>query len=132
MTIHIEKYPDEPIIFVSMVEPMDYYQEVPDMFTRILELRDTIEGYSRYYVIMDMTGIKPNFSEIVFSLSHARKASQKRRSEFPMVLNLVGAGELFELVANALAQAQYGEYTAPLQTSVEKALAAVRADIEKN
>jgi len=76
-----------------------------------------------------MTGIKPNFSEIVFALNQARQTSKKRRPEFPMVLNLVGSGELFELVANALAQTQYGEYSAPLQTSIEKALEAVRADL---
>ena len=131
MTINVEKYPDEPIIVASMKEPMDYYQEMPVMFARILELRDSIQGFPKYYVIIDMTGMKVDFSEVVFSLSEARKASQKRRPEFPMRLHLVGSGELFEFAANALAQTQYGEYNAPLVNNIEDALDAIRADLGK-
>ncbi len=132
MTIDVEKYPDGPIIVATMKEPMDFYKEIPDMFARILELRDTIQDYPMYFTIVDMTGIKADFSEIVFSLSEARKAIQQRRPEFPNSVHLVGSGRLFELASNALAQAQYGEYSAPLHSTMEDALNVVRADINKN
>lgn len=131
MTITIEKHPDEPIITATMAEPMRFFKEIPEMFARILELRDTIQGFPRYYVIVDMTGIKAGFTEIVFSLGEARKASQKRHPEFPVKLHLVGSGELFEMVANALSQIQYGGYSAPLHTNMEEARNAIRVDQRK-
>ena len=129
MTITVEKYPDEPIIVATMTAPMSFYQEMPGMFAQILRLRDTIRGCSKYYAIIDMTGIKANFPEILFSLGEARKASQKRRPDLPIGLHLVGSGELFEMVANALSQIQYGGYNAPLHKTIEAALKAVRADM---
>jgi len=131
MTIIVEKYSDEPIIVATMTEPMDFYQEMPAMFAHILELRDTIQNQPKYYTIIIMTGIKAGFSEIVFSLGEARKTSQKRRLELPIELHLVGAGEIFEMAANALAQIQYGGYAAPLHSNVEEALVAIRADMGK-
>jgi hypothetical protein len=131
MTITVEKYPNDPIIVATMKEPMDFYQQIPDMFARILELRDNLQGYKKYYVIINMTGIKADFSEIVFSLGEARKTSQKRRPDMAISLHLVGAGDLFEMVANALSQIQYGGYTAPLHASSEEALKAIRSEMEK-
>ena len=64
----------------------------------------------------------------MLSLAEARKASQKRRPEFPNKVHLVGSGEIFEMVANALAQIQYGGYSAPLFSSVEDALRAIEED----
>jgi hypothetical protein len=129
MTIIVEKYPDEPIIVATMTPPMSFYQEMPSMFAQILRLRDTIQGHSKYYAVIDMTGIRASFPEILFSLGEARKASQKRRPDLPIGLHLVGSGELFEMVANALSQIQYGGYSAPLHKSIEDALKAVRADM---
>ena len=132
MTIIVEKLPGEPIIVATMSEPMEYYDEIPKMFERILELRDTIQGVPKYYTIISMTGIKAGFTEIVFSLGEARKTSQKRRADLPIGLHLVGTGDLFEMVANALSQRQYGGYAAPLYTTLSDALAAIRSDIAKS
>ena len=131
MTVVVEQYQDQPIIIATLSEPVDYRQEVPDMLSRILELRDTLTGCSKYYIILDMTGIKPSFSEIVFSLGEARKASQKRRPELPSKVHLIGSGELFEMLANALAQIQYGGYAAPLHATFDDALKSVLADQAK-
>ncbi len=131
MTIVVEKYSAEPIIVAALTEPMDFYKEMPPMFERILELRDTIQGCPKYYTIINMTGIKVNFSEMVFSLGEVRKASQKRRPDLPIGLHLVGSGELFEMAAKAMAQLQYGGYAAPLHASLEEALKAIRAELAK-
>lgn len=131
MTVLVEKRSDGPIVFVAMSEPMDFYKEIPEMFARIFELRDSIQGYSKYYTVIDMTEIKAGFAEIVFSLGEARKASKKRLPDFPVELHLVGSGDLFEMVANALAQIQYGGYAAPLYANVESALDAIHSDMKK-
>jgi len=131
MTITVEKFQDEPVIMATMTDPMNFYQEIPDMFAQILELRDSIQGHSKYYTIIDMTGIKADFSEIVFSLGEARKASQQRRPDLPNQVHLVGSGDLFEMVAKALAQIQYGGYSAPLHANTEEALEAVRVNQSK-
>ena len=131
MPITVEQLPDEPIIVATMREPIDYTKETPPMFARMLAIRDAelVGNFDEYYVVIDMIGIKPNFSEIVFALNEARKTGQQRRPDMPMSLNLVGSGDLFEMVANALAQTQYGEYKAPLQSTLEKSLRAIRAKI---
>ncbi len=131
MTIVVQRCPDEPILVASMEEPMDFYQEIPTMFAQILKLRDTIQGCPKYYVIIDMARIKADFSEIVFCLGEARKASQKRRADFPIGLHLVGGGEIFEMVAHALAQIQYGGYAAPLHATAEEAMKAIQTEIRK-
>lgn len=78
-----------------------------------------------------MTGIKASFSKIVFTLGEARKASQKRHPEFPNKLHFVGSGEIFEITVNALAQIQYGGYSAPLHANTEEVLSAIYADLGK-
>lgn len=129
MPIHVEKQPVEPIIVANFTEPVDYYSEIAGMFARILELRDTIQGGHKYYVIVDLCGLKPNFNEIVYSLSEARRASMKRRPDLLVSLHLVGSGTLFEMVANALSQRQYGGYAAPLHLTAAQALEAIHAEI---
>ena len=132
MTLHIEKLPDAPIIVATLSDPMDFYQEIPQMFARILELRDTLQPVPpKYYPVIVMTGIKAGFTEIVFSLGEARKTSQKRRPDTAASVHLVGAGDLFEMVANALGQRQYGGYAAPLHSSKEEALSAIRAELAR-
>ena len=131
MTIVVEKLPDEPIITAIFSEPMNYVAEVPAMFARILEIRDTIQGSPKYYVIISMTGIKAGFTDIVFSLNEARKTGQRRNPAMPVSLHLVGQGDLFEMVASALGQRQYGGYAAPLHMSLDEAFAAVRAEISE-
>jgi len=129
MPIHVEKLADEPIIMATYENPIDYYTEMATMFARILALRETITDSPKYYVIIDMTDIHPGFSEIVHSLGEASKASKQRRADLPISLHLVGTGSLFEMIANALGQRQYGGYTAPLHTTLTEALAAIRAEI---
>jgi hypothetical protein len=76
MPVAVEKYQDQPIIMASFTEPVDYYKNFHSMFTRILDLRNAIQGAPKYYTIIERTGLKPSFSELVFSLGETRKASQ--------------------------------------------------------
>lgn len=129
MTIQVEKLPDEPIIVATFTNPMNYYAELPVMFNRIIELRDTLVGYAKYYVIIDISRVTADFSEIVFALGEVRKASQKRRADLPISLHMVGVGEIVQMIVNAMPQFQYGGYVAPLYSTLEQALEAIRKDI---
>ena len=126
MTVAVEKLQDQPVILASFSEPVNYDKDFPSMFARILELRDTLQGFAKYYTVIDLTGLKPSFSELVFSLGEARKASKQRRADLPNEIHLVGSGDLFEMASKALSQMQYGGYSAPLHASVEEALKAIR------
>jgi hypothetical protein len=129
MPIVVERLPGEPIIVATFAEPMNYNVEVPAMFARILELRDTIEGSPKYYVVIDISAVKPGFSDIMMSLGEVRKASAKRRAELPISPHLAGTGDFFSMLSKAMNQAQYGGYTAPLHTSAAEALSVIRAEI---
>jgi len=129
MTVTVEKLPDGPIIVVTFREPMDYHTEVGPAFHKIVEIRETITGFPKYYVIFDLAAIKPGFSDVVHSLSESRIASSQRRPDFPVNLHLVGHGRLLELVTEAMKQRQYGEYAFPLHLTLQEALDAIRDDM---
>jgi hypothetical protein len=130
MPIVVERLPHEPIILATFSEPVDYNAEVPAMFAQILELRDTIVGSPKYYVLIDISRVKPNFSEVTFALGEVRKASMKRRADLPISLHLAGEGGLFNLLAKSMSQMQYGSYVAPLHPNVPEALGIIRSQIE--
>ena len=132
MTIIVEKLPNEPIIVSTYSEPMKYDVEVPAMFARILALRDTITKSHKYYVVIDITQVKPGFNEVTAALGEVRKASMKRREDMPISLHLAGTGDLFKFLAKSMSQMQYGSYIAPLHPSVDEALSTIRAQIESN
>jgi microcompartment protein CcmK/EutM len=130
MTITVEQLPGEPILIATFIEPMDYHQDAPWMFQRFVEMRDTdLEGYSRYYTIIDTNGVKAGFSDIVFTLGESRAARQHRREDRPVSLALVGSGGLMELASKAMGQSQYGGYSMRLFTSLDAALEATRAEL---
>ena len=130
MTINVEALPGEPIIIATFEEPMDYHQDAPWMFQRFIELRDTdLEGYSRYYTIIDTNGVKAGFSDIVATLGESKAAREKRRADRPVTLALVGSGALMDLASKAMGQSQYGGYGMRLYTSLDAALDAIRAEL---
>ncbi|MBN1313496.1 MAG: hypothetical protein JXB30_18965 [Anaerolineae bacterium] len=129
MTIIVEKLPDGPVILASYQEPMNWEKETPDMFEQIFAIRDTFEGYPKYYTIIDVSAVKVGFGEMVLALGEVRKASKRRRPDMPIRISLVGSGNLVELASKAMEQHQYGEYRVPLYTSLDKTLDDIRADI---
>jgi hypothetical protein len=130
MTINVEQLPDEPIIVATFVEPMNYQEEAPWMFQRFVELRDAaLEGYSRYYTIIDTNGVKAGFSEIVFMLGESRTARQNRREDRPVSLALIGSGGLMEMAAKAMSQRQYGGTGMRLFNTLDAALETIRAEL---
>ena len=131
MTIIVEQLPFEPIITATFREPMDYHKEVGAAFYKVIELRDAIVGFPKYYVIFNLTEVKPSFSDIVYSLSESRIASSRRKADFPVSPHLVGGGGLLDLVSKAMKQRQYGEYALPIHSTLQEALDAIHAEMRK-
>lgn len=129
MPITVDKLSDEPIIVSTFTEPINYDTDLSEMFSKILEFRDKIENSPKYYAVMDISRIKPGFSDIVLSLGEVRKVSKKRRADIPINLHLVGDGDFFSILAKAMTQTQYGNYTARFHSSLSKALDIIRAEI---
>jgi hypothetical protein len=130
MTITVERLPGEPIIVATFVEPLNIQDDVPRMFQRFIELRNTeLEDYSRSFTIIDANDAKLGFSDIVFVLGESRAAREHRREDRPVSLSLVGSGWLIELAAKAMGQSQYGGRGMRMYTSVDAALEAIRAEL---
>jgi hypothetical protein len=132
MTIHVSRLPDEAIIVATFEPPLNLHEEIPWMFQKFLELRDTIENSRIYYVVIDTAtsrGAKYNFGEVVFILGEARTASRQKRPDMEARLMLVGGGVLIDMAAKAMAQLQYGSYAMRMYATVEDALSTARAEL---
>lgn len=129
MTVTVNRPTDEPIILITCQKPMDWTQEFHAALEEMVRLRDSLEGCSKYYAIVDVSAVTMGFSEVVLALGEAHEASKKHREDMPVSLSLVGSGGLMELASKAMGQQQYGKYHMPLYTSLDKALEIARADI---
>ncbi len=132
MTIQVSQLPDEAIITAIFEPPMNLHEEIPWMFQRFIELRDTLENSSVYYVVLDTAtsrGTRYSFGDVVFILGEARIASRQKRPDMEARLMLVGGGMLLDMAAKAMAQLQYGSYAMRLYATVEEALSTARAEI---
>lgn len=125
MPIQVTRLPGEPIITAVFEEPADFHAEVPAMFQRVIELRDTIEDSDRYFFIMDVSAARLSFSDIVFAMGESRIARDQRRDDLPVTTLMVGSGPLLEMAAKAMNQRQYGGYGMRLCTSMDEALSVI-------
>jgi hypothetical protein len=129
MTITVNKQSDGPIVVASCREPVNWQQESVKMLEQIVELRDSIDGYPRYYVVIDLSEIKIGFADIVMALAALRRANEKRRRDMPASVLIIGSGQLAQIASQAVNQQQYGEYRVQMHTSLDKALDTIRAEI---
>ncbi|MBN1313495.1 MAG: hypothetical protein JXB30_18960 [Anaerolineae bacterium] len=129
MTITVNKLLDGPIIVATCQEPVNWRQNASEMLEQIVELRDTIEGCPRYYVIIDLSKVEIGFGDVVSALGALRRVSNKRRPDLPASVLLVGTGQLAEIASEAVGLQQYGDYRVQLHTSFDKALDSIRTEI---
>lgn len=129
MPVTVTRVPDTPIITAVLEPPFNVRDEAPEMFQAFINIRDTIEGYDRYFVVIDASQITFGFSEIVGFLGESRAARQQRRDDMPVSVAIVGTGALVEMATNALSQQQYGGYKVRLFTSLDDALDAIHAEL---
>jgi hypothetical protein len=129
MAITVNRLENGPIVVASCQEPVDWRQDSPGMLEQIVELRDSIKGYPRYYVVIDLSEVKIGFTDIVMALAALRKAEEKRRQDMPASVFVVGSGQLTQIASQAIGQQQYGEYRVQVHTSLDKALDSIHAEM---
>jgi hypothetical protein len=124
MPIKVEQLPEESIIVATVSEPFDPRQDVPAMFAEFTRLRLAIQG--DVAVILDLSGGKAAFSQVVMALAEASsgiKAGRAAGIDRPPIMIFVGAGILADLASKAMAQRQYGGVKGHLCATQDEAIA---------
>jgi len=128
MTTKIERLPNEPIVVVTWIEPVDLHKETPDKFAQIDAL---IGSNENAYVIDDLSQAKLDFSTLVSGMAAQREKAPGSPSDPRISTALVGSGFFMELISKGAKQFQYGSLDIPLFSSLDDALVYVREKIKK-
>lgn len=127
MPINVERLPDQPILVVEALEPLDIAAETPAMIDRVAQEVGATSG--KLYIIYDASDLKIAFSDMLFGLAeHAHRSEGSVRDTHTVTI-VVGTDEMLKLAVEALKQPQYGEVSLPMFDSRDKALAYAREHI---
>ena len=129
MPITVEPIPNEAILLATFTEPFSPNPHIREMFLAVAELRDELPG-SAFCILVDVRAVKTGFGDMVMTLGEVRQAIKTApESDRDVVLAMIGSGGLIELAANAMKQAQYGNWTMPLFSSLEDAIAYAKSRV---
>ncbi len=125
MPITSQQLSQEPIISVTVTEPVNPLQDMAPALRDFAVLIATIDG--PVYRIVDISRWNLQFSDLVSVLD----IDQRRGSEVdPRVHTvIVSSSAIAAMGAKATAQAQYTGKETPMFTSLDEALAFVRAQL---
>ena len=128
MTTKIERLPNEPIVVVTWLEPVDVSKETPGKFVQVNALIDSDE---KVYVIDDLSQTKIDFSTLVSGMAAQRVKAPGSPSDPRVTTALVGSGFFVDLISKGAKQFQYGSLDIPVFSSLDDALANIREKIKK-
>lgn len=128
MPIYVEKLSDEPIVTVTVTEPVVVKHDIPALNYELSAVFDA--SPVRVWAVMIVKDPKMEFGELV------RGMAMVTRGEVAALTHPNAAGfavvtthDMFRLAASALKQAQYGEIKVSVYLTQEEALASVRQKI---
>jgi hypothetical protein len=128
MPILIDRLASEPILMVTISNPLDVKNELPVFADQSKAALDA--NASPLWVILNTTGVKLAFSNMTEGLAMVT------RGKFAVFKHPNAAGfviaadnDLIRLAASALRQAQYGSVNVTLVTTLDEALANVRSKL---
>jgi hypothetical protein len=130
MPFKIDKLPDEPIIVVAVIHPMDIKVDIGPYTDDLIRVLD--ESPEPLYEIMDARPVKLSFGELVNALAIATRSDDAKRINKHPKLGawiLVIDSDLLRIGANALGQDQYGGRNVPVFRTVDEALSYARQQI---
>jgi hypothetical protein len=130
MPFTIEKLPDEPIVFVTMSNPFDVKQDVPQFAHQLQAIFDAEPG--PLWDVTDVRGLSVDFSDMVRGMSMVTRG-ELAVLRHPKVRRfaIVASNNLILIAAKALGQQQYGAIPVTICESLDEAFAVVRAEIER-
>jgi hypothetical protein len=130
MAYTIEKLPDEPIIILTVRDPLGTPAEHRKSHEEMVAVINTIEG--NVYRITDMRELNINFADMLHRIAEEAKArSAGAMSDERIKGIVVGSHDMVRLGTQALSQQQYGGLKIPLFERLEEALDYARDEIRK-
>ena len=128
MSFTVEKYPDEPIILSTYHESFDPSRDIHQVFKLVSQLADGING--PVYRIIDNRRLHLTFDKMTILMGEESQRKPGSISDPRLSTVIVTTSDLAQFGAKSMReQEQYGKHPLTLFTSLEEALAHVRAEI---
>jgi hypothetical protein len=124
MSYAVKLLPGEPVIIVSFSLPFDSLNDVPEAYTEAAELSQTLRD--TVFLLSDVSAVNLSLDDLINGLTMLRDALPKTKD-----YRLIGIGSLdmVKRAAQAMWQAQYGSVNVSLFSSLNDALARIRAEL---
>ena len=126
MPISVKRFPNEPIIMMSVTDPVDFMEELPPAYDQIADLAEGIEG--RIYRITDFSQVDNTVGRLINILVRSSKSQKGSITDPEMRARtqsiLVGTSQFVRMGANILNR-QFGIELSIFDT-VDEALEYVR------
>jgi hypothetical protein len=124
MSYAVKLLPGEPVIIVSFSLPFDPLNDVPEAYTEAAELSQTLRD--TVFLLSDVSAVNLNLDDLINGLAMLRDALPKTK-EYRLIG--IGSSDMVKRAAQAMTQAQYGSVDVSLFSSLNDALARIRAEL---
>ncbi len=125
MAVNVQRLPNEPIVVITMIPPVNPMQDAPRASQEAFKLKQECGGH--VYRILDFSQVKLTFSDLVMGM--AEDSHQPGgMADKDVTTVFIGSGELVAFGVKSFAeQKQYGLVNpTQLFTSLDAALADIR------
>ena len=130
MTYAVEKLDNEPIIFIRVLAPLNPVEELANLSRERDALAANLHG--KIYRIVDWTEAQLTFHLVMELLDAHRKNVAATALRNTRVKNhYVVSGKWDRFIVEALLEPPYGNITAPMFSSLQEAITAVRNMIRR-
>lgn len=123
----VEKLQGEPIIVVRMWGELDVTVVKREIAQQVAEIIEN-NGGKPHWRIIDYSDYELTFSDITFGLALEASGKPGTSSDKRVRSAFVGTAQIVKEKAEAYKQAQYGRLDVPVFSTLDEALATIRAD----
>jgi hypothetical protein len=116
----IEQVPGQPILLVTCNPDFDLQRDSLEIKRRLADLTAAIPG--AVCTIYDVRRFKSSFSDVIMGLTASFTPDDFEADWARHQVAVVGAGDLFRLVARSAQQAQFSEFDVEVFDTLEEAL----------
>jgi hypothetical protein len=124
MAYTVNRLPNEPIIMITFIAPVDPAVDMGNSNAEVNNLAKQISG--TVVTITDSRSYTPSFDHLIIALDEMRRSIT---SDPDFIRIIVGSDEMLGFAVKAAKQRQYGEHELPLFGKVEDALAYARSEL---
>jgi hypothetical protein len=114
----------EPVILVSFSPPFDPLNDVPQAYAKAVELSQSVQ--TMVFLLSDVSTINLSLDDLINGMAMLKNALPKFK-DYRFIG--IGSSDMVKLAARAMRQAQYGNVDVSLFSSLNDALARIRAEL---